>query len=1132
MSSAPRPADQDARDEVVRERQRNVIIDAGAGTGKTSTLVRRLVNMVAPLDGAPPVPIERIAAVTFTNRAAGELRLRIREELLEALGELPAKASRAQALREALAGLDSAAIGTIHSFSDRLLRQKPVEAQLSPQYEIFEDEGALIGETVQILMRAADLEELPENLGPEWTDEKRELVREALGTALAADLKREDYEHEFGVSYGLEGLIAGFIRNRDVDVELPGLVPLDVASLRALSDELASLVGPLPNAYSGVRQLKGIAKRLADVLGEDEERRIVAGVLRVLAKPPDVSLRDSFQGDKDAWDVWNAFKGDNRKNPVRDTGIRDDLLAPTRAWLASRLVQMCPIAIEVYERVKARHRALDQVDLLLKLRDLLESDRDSRCHYQSLFDHVFVDEFQDTDPLQAEIILYLCEAGANAERWEDVVLEPGKLTIVGDAKQSIYRFRRADVAMYDRVRRKIEESGALSRTLSTNFRSVRPLIDWLNGRFPEVLGPSPSPDVLFDASSGQVYYQPLDVGRADEEAEQLPAVHRVPYGDPSGPRLKAAECRDLEGVALARYVRWLVGNPDVLVRDRETGRRRPVRHGDIAVLALATYELQRLFRQLDAEGIPHSVRGGTLFLRDELHRRFLLGLRAIADRDDGVAMATLLRPPFFAVDPADLLLERAEGADESDPRVARARDAWQIVRDLRARRYVRPVGETARDLLERTALAAWVASRPNGSQRLRHLREICSTLEQNAAAEGLDYDQATRRLRDWVSSPVQLDPPLPVGADAVQVITVHQAKGLEFPVVILWDGRAEKTSPDRKPAWRVSRDGRSWAIRLSGFECESSSGASLSEQEAAYRDHERARLVYVAATRARDVLVLPGAPGLSARYIHDWFSGKAPAQVWEMDAYVRGSEPRWAITAPRLPAEEPVAWLEDVDARWSERADVSGDGRWRPIAVTTAAKTSPRDDVDAAAAAIGPTAGVEDGEGAEVAGEGKERRSGRFGPAFGTAVHLAMGGALRNPTVSTDAHVERAVQSIGLEDHLVEVREDVERGLRVVRRVIAEAGGGLTFRLEYPVCGIGSGDSILLGSIDFILLDDTAIHIVDFKTDPAPADNVISTAYREQLWAYGRLLRESGLPTGQALRLSILFTENGALVEC
>ena len=229
------------------------------------------------------------------------------------------------------------------------------------------------------------------------------------------------------------------------------------------------------------------------------------------------------------------------------------------------------------------------------------------------------------------------------------------------------------------------------------------------------------------------------------------------------------------------------------IADPLTRQPRRVQYGDIAVLAVSTWNLPLLFEHLDAEDVPYASRGGRLFLADPLSRQFLLGLRALADRDDGVAEAALLRPPFFAVGLGDLLRERAftAGRVPEDEAVRRVREAKELIGDLRRHRLDRPPGATARDLLDRTAFARAVALGPNGPQRLARLRELCLVLEQTAAAEGLDYDGATARLREWVTDPVQLDPPHPVGAEAVQVLTVHQAKGLEFPVVVLWDGRGE-----------------------------------------------------------------------------------------------------------------------------------------------------------------------------------------------------------------------------------------------------------------------------------------------------------------------------------------------------
>src|SRR5437867_950905 len=173
MASRNRQSGSDvpARTAAIAERRRNVLVDAGAGTGKTSLVVERFVDMVAPDGGPAPVPIERLAAITFTRKAAGDLRLRIRERLLAALAQPGLATERSSRLRAALAGLDTAYVGTIHSFADRLLRLRPVEAQLSPSYEIVEDEEELVRETYDLLIHGA---------------QNQTLAAELAGTAAAA----------------------------------------------------------------------------------------------------------------------------------------------------------------------------------------------------------------------------------------------------------------------------------------------------------------------------------------------------------------------------------------------------------------------------------------------------------------------------------------------------------------------------------------------------------------------------------------------------------------------------------------------------------------------------------------------------------------------------------------------------------------------------------------------------------------------------------------------------------------------------------------------------------------------------------------------------------------------------------
>jgi ATP-dependent helicase/nuclease subunit A len=1103
------PPDQAQRDAALAERVQNLVIDAGAGTGKTTILVERLVAMLAPPDGAGAIPIERVAAITFTRKAAGELRLRIRERLLSELAKAGGSAREAP-LRAALAGLDTAHVGTIHSFADRLLRLRPVEAGLSPSYDVVEDDTALLRETFAVLMQAVEGGTLGAELQGASVAPRADEATRTLLDALAAGLEAESEEREWDTRYGLDALFEGFIRNRDVPpLDVPPAA-LDLDAFRGFAGEFLALargVAPGPYGAEWVLRTAALLQRLRRV---DDPIRMYRELRRQIDRAPRyrVTLRNTFGGDKAAWKVWKSWLGDDRDRPG---SLRDDLLAPLRRWMATRLARLFPVVVELYERVKARRRQLDQLDLLVKLRDLLRDDRRARAAYQALFDHVFVDEFQDTDPLQAEIVLYLCEASPAAATWLEVRPAPGRLTLVGDPKQSIYRFRRADVAMYDRVRRILVGAGAREVELSANFRSTPSLIAWLNDRFDRIL--MTSPDRRFDAAEGRVFNRALLPGRADDAG---PAVHLMPYEFGDGADHTVDECRGLEGAALARYLRWLVEASGTRVLDPIERRPRAVGYGDIAVLAISTWRLRLLFPVLDAAGVPYSSRGGTLFLSDPLHRQFLLGLRSVADREDGVAEAALLRPPFFAVDLADLARE----VDAAGPVPERLAQARGLVRELRRRRHERSVGATARDLLEQTAFGRAVAQGPNGSQRLARLRELCLALEQVAAAEGLDFDAATARAREWVAHPVPLDPPHPVGSEAVQVLTVHQAKGLEFPVVILWDGLGQWNALFQPAPWRQDREERGWLMNLPGLSWEEPAGLALRTTEGRYLDAERPRVVYVAATRARDLLVVPCAGGVKpGRHICGDLVAETPeALVRRLPRYVPGvEEPDWARARPApAPArvEDGATTSEEADRRWSAAAVAAARPRLAPSSVT---------------GSVRPEEPVEDELAAEPAK--RKQRVGRHGALFGSTVHRAIGLALADEALSPAEAVRRAARMTALGEHLTEAEEDVARALEALAREGLRRRPGPDLQLEYALAGPWEEGLLVSGYADLVAVTGGRLDVLDFKTDAPPASSVEvdHAQYVAQVRAYGRLLQTAALADDRALRCGLLFTANGTI---
>ena len=1103
--------DQAMRDAAIVERGRNVLVDAGAGTGKTAIIVDRLVEIAAPASGAPAVPIHRLAAITFTRKAAGELRLRIRERLLEELAEPGVGAERRSRLRDALAGLDTAHVGTIHSFADRLLRLRPVEAALSPSYEIVEDDEPLVRETFEVLLHGIENGTLAAELAGTAAAERADEVTRTVLFALGVGLPAESRETAWQTLYGLNGLVAGFVRLRDVPP--PDILPaaFDAAAFQAAADEFLRLAAGVRGSSAGARWLAALARALPRLRSDGDPWVLFRELRQQLERAPKntATRRDEFGGDGTAWKLWKRFREGDREQP---TPLRDDLCGPVDRWVATRLARLFPVVVALYEKVKARRRALDQLDLLVKLRDLLARDRAVRGELQRMFDHIFVDEFQDTDPLQAEIILFLCERAPAAARWEDVALRDGSITLVGDPKQSIYRFRRADVAMYDHVRQVVARGPHLAATLSANFRSAPALIGWLNDRFDRILGTSPD-GRPFDHQTGIVFQQRLLPGR---EGARGPAVHVLPFDFERG-KHGVDESRQLEGEALARYLRWLVEASGVQIEDPLDGRPRTVRYGDIAILAVSTWRLSLLFPSLDAEGIPYASRGGTLFLADPLHQQLLLGLRALADRDDGVAEAALLRPPFFAVDPADLLCERAAAGEATgDEGVERVREARAIVRELRRRRFDRPPGATARDLLDGTAFARAIALGPNGAQRLARVRELCLLLEQLAAAEGLDYDAATARLRGWVADPPQLDPPYPAGTEAVQVLTVHQAKGLEFPVVVLWDGKGQWNARADRPTWRMERDGRGWIMNLRGLAWEEPAGLGLRETEQAYLLAERRRVVYVAATRARDLLVVPRAGDMSPgkTICADLLAGADPALVRELPRYVAGRGAAWAPppAAPARPSPRDAGDVEaEVSRRWAAAAAESARPRFRPASVSGEADAG-RDE---------PAA--EDSVGA------RKPREGRFGHVFGSTVHEAIGLVLRDGALTAREAVARVAALVGLAEHLDEAEADIGRALRALKAEGVARPIGPGVQIEYPVAGAWEGGQLLAGYIDLVAAIDGRLDVIDFKTDAPPAGAVEETypEYVAQVRGYERLLAAAGLAAGRRVRCGLLFTADG-----
>jgi ATP-dependent helicase/nuclease subunit A len=1082
-----KPADQSERDKAIAERARNVLVNAGAGTGKTTLLVTRLLQLVAPPDDGQAFTLDRIAAITFTRKAAGELKLRLREALLSKASERGLTALRQQRLSRALEVLDNASISTVHSFADRLLRLRPVDAQLSPRYELTDDNSALVEETFQSLLSAAS------RVAAVSSDaEASETVRIFQAAGLLVRTRSTDW----GDKLGLDAFVSDVIQSRDRPVAVPEVLEApSLDSVRQHLDELASMLNDAGDSTGTrrVRRLHSQALRIAEAEEFEEQlRRAVAWYLDVKTTGG-LQMAKDFPEDPEGW---NALKWLARTDRP-DGPLYMAIVEPLFSCMAKRIVRLRPVILTLYEQIKREHGMVDQLDLLIQLRNLLASDLATREFYQSRFDHLLVDEFQDTDPLQAEIVMYLCEDGARASRTEEIALQPGKLTIVGDPKQSIYRFRRADIAMYAAVCDKLRASNTCEAQLTVNFRSAASILDWLNAGFDEILGAA-NGGSPYDPAKGTVRNTRLaPSGKSHPDA----GVHVLPFGDPE---LSADESRDVEGEALAHYLRYLVEESGLRVTDPRTHELRRPRYGDIAIMMIATPTIHHLTDELDRIEVPHVVRGGTLFMEDPLHQQFILGLRALSDRNDGVARAALMRPPFFAISLEDLVRGLEPGAKSEALQASET-----LITELRRDRHLGTPGEVARRVLERTGFGRYVAAGVNGEQRLARLYQLCLALDDTARTTNLDFDGVTTLARSWIDAPTRIEAPLPVDADAVQVITAHSAKGLEWPIVALWDGRARWTTNLPRFAFTVDGASGQWALKLEGLEHDPTEKA-LHQREVNLREAERRRVVYVAATRARDILIVPEAASKSKNIASTLIlSGKKEAHR-RIARYERDGAGWWQGNAPV--SMRPIAPLRsDLAEAWSAATKHSFASHLCPAGITTIAHAERVDISEAEDVELPP----------------RERVVGRHGPVFGSTVHRALALVLERG-LSPETATRQAAHENELGENVDAALDDVLRAHGALR------GAGLlehTLSVEYPLAGSLEPSSLMSGFIDLIVGTPAGLVVIDFKTDMPPREDVRRTypAYIEQVRLYARVLEQSGVAGSLPIRTGLLFTGDGAL---
>jgi ATP-dependent exoDNAse (exonuclease V) beta subunit len=838
-SVQPSPADAAARRVIRQSLDDSLIVEASAGTGKTTELVARIVQVLAK----GRTTVDRVVAVTFTHKAAGELKIRLRQELDNARAAATDPAERDH-LENALKALEEAAIGTIHGFCAQILRSRPVEARVDPAFEEMTEQ-----EASRLFDRAFD----------QWFQRRLGESSPGLRRALARLAWRDSWLTEPALEQ-LRGAGRKLIEWRDFP-ELWRREEFDreqaVTKLLAHVSELGLMMAQcrrtgdnLVAALAPVRQLLTWLARS----GRKDFDTLESLLLKL--------LRDLKRDSKKKGSGFFA-EGVRREDVLasRDRLLAslDDFRVRAGADLAAELrAEMQDLVID-YTALKDRAGKLDFVDLLLRARDLLAENPDVRAYFQERFTHIFVDEFQDTDPLQAAILLLLAAADPKQTDWLETTPVAGKLFLVGDPKQSIYKFRRADVSLYQRVCRTFESRGVKRVVLTRSYRSVRGIQEFVNAAF--------AAEMTGDEASCQADYSPIEENGPAHPDQ--PCVIALPAPRPYGSmRISRASISACLPDAIGAFIDWLVRRSGWKVRHPETDELIPVAARHVCILfrrftSWGTDVTRDYVKALESRGQPHLLVGSKSFHHREEVETLRAALTAIEWPEDELSVFATLRGSLFAISDATLLrfrheLGRFHAFRKYPPRAdgdfQNVTDALGLLAELHRARNRRPIADTVNALLEAVRAHAGFALRPTGHQALANVYRIGDLARTFELTGGISFRGFVEEL---AAQAEKSDAPealvLEEAADGVRLMTVHTAKGLEFPVVILADMAANLTAsePDRY----VDAERRLCATRL--LRC---APWELIDREAVEMTRERAegvRVAYVAATRARDLLVVP-----------------------------------------------------------------------------------------------------------------------------------------------------------------------------------------------------------------------------------------------------------------------------------
>jgi ATP-dependent helicase/nuclease subunit A len=1102
---------------------RNLVVTAGAGTGKTTLLIDRVLHLL--VRNPEPLKITEIVALTFTNKAADELKLRLRQRLQsflgvqldraaasaeeeKAQGELAALVALYQIskdeldgrVHDALRNLERSDIGTIHSFAANLLRLYPLEAGVDPQFH--EDEGAAF-------------DRLFDDLWDQWLDDELSLQsRHAADWQKVLSAWRLDHIKVMAKS------MAGENVDLRSDARDPGATsPVLLEWLRSLKLRAARLIDRHPED----RLNEKLVRAAHAVIDEFQSK---GRLLDASAKSCLLSSERSINRATQGWSSEDANEAQELVRVARGLSRVDGELTATLCRL------LVPFAEDFRGRfIRDGHLSFDA--LLVRARDLVRDHRRVRADLKRRYAAILIDEFQDTDPIQYEILLYLAEEhGRTAADWRDVKISPGKIFVVGDPKQSIYAFRRADIEAYLEVVEKIiQAQDGIDCRLTINFRSNGAILDGVNGAFESLIREQPGvqpPYIAIHPAPGRT-------------AARSRIAHLLLRKITADRELSADAARRLEGQSLATWLdESILGK---LTIQNARGEKARARAKDVAILLRKLTDIHDYLEPLRRRGIRYVVEGERHFYAAREIIDAVNLLRAVENPHDRLALVGVLRSPLGGLTDQEIyelhqgnLLSYNCGPSIGCNFPATLAELYDALARLHQETRALPIGAAVAHVFAQLPVELLAAASFHGEQAVANLQKLANQAEL-LGREGLttlneaigQLEKCVLEVKDEGESALAED-----SLDAVRIMSIHKAKGLEFPIVVLAGCQAGIESGHNADAEAIS----DWSTGLTGVRVGSISdlaGLYIAEKRRRRSAEEQKRLLYVAMTRAREHLIISCAP--SQRRANTSFlamldsaldgviEAAASTRTVALGAGTLAIEVvRENLAAPsetaakRGASEKPVDWQPFLDA-WSRRA-----GRY--------------EHVNRSAPFLNPTELKRREEFSTEAGARLPRTPSRQAPSLvvGDLAHrFLQRWNFRSDVIEFERELHDWLHAT-LPSGLPSSAADIESELREIfarflpSSLYAELAGARMIAREIPLIMPWNG-AIMEGVIDVLYEKNGLLYLADYKTDTIAASEMVQRAerYRLQAEIYSRAVTQA--LRREAAAFKIIFLRLGDAVE-